>query len=374
MSAQPTRQRRSFQEFTKMAVPSTAPAAGPATGESVIDLGAEEAMPVTPVVPTMQQDVTGTPTRSGLAPAGTAKATLEIPKATALPAGFEEASPSSMAVVADMAPSVRTVAPTLMSTPTPAAPVAAAPVSVAPAISTSKVAPASSPNTKYAVAAIALLAIGGAFAMTRNSTPEAAPTPAPSAPAPVVAAAAPVAQVETAPAPVAEVVAPVVETPAAAAATKAAPKAAGAVAAAPAAPVAPAAAKAEPAKPAVPAGPMGDLESAINRAAGPTKTAGDVMAESAGAERGNVPQRPSQGAVTGALRPSLLEAKQCLGPDDPVSRASVVFESTGKVQSVSISGAAAGTKAEGCIKNALMKTRVSPFADASYTTPVTIRP
>ena len=58
-------------------------------------------------------------------------------------------------------------------------------------------------------------------------------------------------------------------------------------------------------------------------------------------DMGNVPQKPSQGAVTGALGAVLPRARACLGPDDPISRATVVFSSGGSVQSVSVSGAAA---------------------------------
>jgi hypothetical protein len=88
---------------------------------------------------------------------------------------------------------------------------------------------------------------------------------------------------------------------------------------------------------------------------------------------GSVPTKPSQGAVTGALGAVMPAARQCLGPDDPISRAVVVFGSNGAVQSVSVSGGAAGKPAEACIKSALSHARVAPFAEATYSAPVTIR-
>ena len=88
---------------------------------------------------------------------------------------------------------------------------------------------------------------------------------------------------------------------------------------------------------------------------------------------GSVPQKPSQGALTGALGAVLPGARACLGPDDPVSRATVVFSSNGSVQSVAVSGGAAGKPSEGCIKSALGKAKLQPFAESTYTTTVTVR-
>jgi hypothetical protein len=50
-----------------------------------------------------------------------------------------------------------------------------------------------------------------------------------------------------------------------------------------------------------------------------------------------------------------------------------VFSSAGTVQSVSVSGGAVGKPAEACIKDALMKAKLQPFAEATYSAPVTIR-
>ena len=89
---------------------------------------------------------------------------------------------------------------------------------------------------------------------------------------------------------------------------------------------------------------------------------------------GSVPQKPSQGAVTGALGAVMPTVRACLQPDDPISRASVVFDSTGTVTGISVTGAAAGKPAEACIKSALSKAKVQPFAQPTYTANVTIRP
>ena len=121
-------------------------------------------------------------------------------------------------------------------------------------------------------------------------------------------------------------------------------------------------------------GPPGDLGSAMHKAAGDMDTPTPAAATTSGpAVTGNVPQKPSQGAVTGAIGAVLPSARACLGPDDPISRASIVFNSSGSVQSVSVSGAAAGKPAESCIKGALMKAKVAPFAEPSYTANITVR-
>jgi hypothetical protein len=125
---------------------------------------------------------------------------------------------------------------------------------------------------------------------------------------------------------------------------------------------------------AAPSGPGGDLGKAMQQEVGDT---GKGQTAAAGGKTntptGNIPQKPSQGAVTGALGAVLPGARACLGPDDAISRASVVFGSSGAVESVNVSGSAAGKPAEACIKGALMKAKVQPFAEPSYTAPVTIR-
>jgi hypothetical protein len=117
------------------------------------------------------------------------------------------------------------------------------------------------------------------------------------------------------------------------------------------------------------------LSEAMKQAAGPVGTmrTADGPGEPQFAP-GSVAQRPSQGQVTGALGAVLPGARSCLPPGGAISRATVTFGSSGAVQSVVISGSASGRPEEVCIKAALSKARVPPFAQASYPTSVTIRP
>lgn len=123
------------------------------------------------------------------------------------------------------------------------------------------------------------------------------------------------------------------------------------------------------------AGGTNDLGAAMRQAAGPGAGSGESGDKPSGPQfaAGSVPQKPSQGAITGALGAVLGGARACVGPDDPISRATVTFASAGNVTSVSVSGGAVGKPAEGCIKAALSKAKVAPFAEASYSAPVTIR-
>jgi hypothetical protein len=122
-------------------------------------------------------------------------------------------------------------------------------------------------------------------------------------------------------------------------------------------------------------GPAGDLGKAMGQAVGDDGKPKPEMTQAAGTNvpAGSVPQKPSQGAVTGAIGAVLRNARECLGPDDPVSHANVVFVSDGTVQSVSVTGAAAGKPAEACIKAQLGKAKVGPFAEPSYSTRITVR-
>jgi hypothetical protein len=89
---------------------------------------------------------------------------------------------------------------------------------------------------------------------------------------------------------------------------------------------------------------------------------------------GSVPLKPSQGAIQGALGAALPAARACLGPDDPISHATITFKSDGSVQTVAISGGAAGKPAEACIRSALLRARIPPFAQPTFTAPTTVRP
>ena len=119
----------------------------------------------------------------------------------------------------------------------------------------------------------------------------------------------------------------------------------------------------------------GDLDKAIKTAAGPSDSTNVTPADDKkpAFAAGTVPQRPSQGAVTGAIGAVLSNARACLGADDAVSRATIKFGSDGSVQSVSVHGGAAGKPAEQCIKGALSAAKVPPFAESTYTANITVR-
>ena len=230
--------------------------------------------------------------------------------------------------------------------------------------------------------AVSSMAAGGFFFMKHRAATEASKVAMNTAPtvAPVVAAAAPETKpADPTPAPEATVDPNALPVAAAAAAKPAAKGGPAPVAVAPAAKPT----KEESAKlsakdlPTTPAGPGGDLGAAMGKAVGAdgkpvdaTPAAGSTGPQFAA---GTVPQKPSQGAVTGAIGAVLPGARACLGPDDPVSRATITFASAGTVQSVSVSGGAAGKPAEGCIKAALGKAKVAPFAEATFSAPITIR-
>ncbi len=124
------------------------------------------------------------------------------------------------------------------------------------------------------------------------------------------------------------------------------------------------------------AGPGGDLGDAMKKSVGDKGSAEQTPAAGSNGPQfaaGTVPQKPSQGAVTGAIGAVLPAARGCLGPDDPISRATVTFNSAGTVTSVNVSGGAAGKPAEACIKSALSRAKVAPFMESTYTAPITIR-
>jgi hypothetical protein len=84
--------------------------------------------------------------------------------------------------------------------------------------------------------------------------------------------------------------------------------------------------------------------------------------------------KPSQGAVLGAIGAVRGGVKACLDGIDAVTRIGIVFGSDGSAKSVSVSGGAAGKSAEGCVKAAAMKARVAPFNDDSFSTSFSVRP
>jgi hypothetical protein len=117
-----------------------------------------------------------------------------------------------------------------------------------------------------------------------------------------------------------------------------------------------------------------DLRSEIEKRAG-SKEPKQEAADSTGSQSSSsLPQRPSGGEITGAINAALPNARACLGPDDPVSYATIVFDSSGKVSSVTVSGGAEGKPAEQCIRTAMGHVKVQPFAESSFTARATVRP
>jgi hypothetical protein len=88
-----------------------------------------------------------------------------------------------------------------------------------------------------------------------------------------------------------------------------------------------------------------------------------------------LPNHPSQGAILGAVGSVMLGARSCLAGQDEGSKVQVTFGSDGHVKAISVvSGPAAGTPAEGCLRSALMGARVSPFSEPEYAASITVRP
>lgn len=92
-------------------------------------------------------------------------------------------------------------------------------------------------------------------------------------------------------------------------------------------------------------------------------------------EKREMPLEPAPGAVQASVASVLGGARACVAGQTGSSRASITFGSNGRVKSVSVeSGTAVGTPAATCIVSALSRARVEPFAKASFTVGVTVRP
>ena len=89
---------------------------------------------------------------------------------------------------------------------------------------------------------------------------------------------------------------------------------------------------------------------------------------------GELPAKPSSGAVQAALGAVLGGARHCVAGDDAPSSAVVVFGSDGRVQHVTVSGSAAGKSSASCIEAQLSRARVQPFAAANFSVNATVRP
>ena len=137
-------------------------------------------------------------------------------------------------------------------------------------------------------------------------------------------------------------------------------------------------ASAQAAQPSGPPPVAGELGQALQHAAGaaavaPPTTTQATQPTAPQFAPGSVPEKPSQGAVTSALQRALPDARSCLNSDDPPAKVNITFASAGSVNSVVVSGAA-GAATESCIKKALSKASVPPFAQATYSANVTVRP
>jgi hypothetical protein len=89
---------------------------------------------------------------------------------------------------------------------------------------------------------------------------------------------------------------------------------------------------------------------------------------------GELPGKPSTGAVQVALGSVMNGARHCVAGDDKPSSAVVVFGSDGRVQRVTVSGAAAGKSSATCIEAQLSRARVQPFAAPNFSVNATVRP
>lgn len=100
-----------------------------------------------------------------------------------------------------------------------------------------------------------------------------------------------------------------------------------------------------------------------------------VAAHDTPAQATPLAERPSGGAVQAALGSVMTGARSCLAGQEEGTRATVTFEGkTGRVKSVTLAGAAAGSPAESCVRGALMGARLPAFSEDTFTASVTVRP
>ncbi|MCC6214149.1 MAG: hypothetical protein IT376_04730 [Polyangiaceae bacterium] len=127
------------------------------------------------------------------------------------------------------------------------------------------------------------------------------------------------------------------------------------------------------AAPPAPASPGG---APTDRPAGPGEDDPPPLPGGRNAEKGgDLPEKPSSGAVQAALGAVMGAARSCVAGHDQASTVTVAFGSDGRVTSVVVSaGPAAGTPAAACIQAALGRARVEPFARATFSVGATVRP
>jgi hypothetical protein len=89
---------------------------------------------------------------------------------------------------------------------------------------------------------------------------------------------------------------------------------------------------------------------------------------------GELPTKPSTGAVQAALGSVMSGARRCVAGDPLPSSAVVVFGSDGRVRQVSVTGPAQGKPSGACIEAQLSHARVQPFAAPNFSVSATVRP
>ena len=117
---------------------------------------------------------------------------------------------------------------------------------------------------------------------------------------------------------------------------------------------------------------MDDAESPIGRDLEPDEF--DTKLEPTDSQTGLERLTPTTGEALAAVAPATSRAKVCVAGHSKQSNATVVFGSDGRVKSVAVSGPAAGTPAEECIRNVFMSARVAPFAQPQFAVNLPVRP
>jgi hypothetical protein len=107
--------------------------------------------------------------------------------------------------------------------------------------------------------------------------------------------------------------------------------------------------------------------------AAPTTTQ-SALRPASGAPSGGLPDKPSTGAVQAALGSVMGPARACLAGTTAAAPAQVTFGSDGAVKTASVTGPTAGSPVASCIETALRRARVAPFAAASFSLGVWVRP
>ncbi|NRA33191.1 MAG: hypothetical protein HRU17_07605 [Polyangiaceae bacterium] len=87
-----------------------------------------------------------------------------------------------------------------------------------------------------------------------------------------------------------------------------------------------------------------------------------------------LPTRPSLGAIQAAIGRVLGQARACVAGQTRASTGHITFGSDGRVKSVRVTGPAADSPSETCIRSALSQARVGPFSQDTVSTSISVRP